>query len=65
MLSETLAKGLSDYAIGEKLRALRLKKNMGLVELGRQRACPRRCCQRLSAESSSRPSNPVTHRLSV
>ncbi|HVS89979.1 MAG TPA: helix-turn-helix domain-containing protein [Candidatus Acidoferrum sp.] len=35
MLSETLAKGLSDYAIGEKLRALRLKKKMGLVELGR------------------------------
>jgi transcriptional regulator with XRE-family HTH domain len=35
MLSETLSKGLSDYAIGEKLRALRLKKKMGLVELGR------------------------------
>jgi len=35
MLSETLAKGLSDYSIGDKLRALRLKKKMGLVELGR------------------------------
>jgi len=35
VLSETLAKGLGDYAIGEKLRALRLKKSMGLVELGR------------------------------
>ena len=35
MLSELLAKGLSDYAIGAKLRALRLKKKMGLVELGR------------------------------
>jgi transcriptional regulator with XRE-family HTH domain len=35
VLSETLAKGLSNYAIGEKLRALRLKKKMGLVELGR------------------------------
>jgi transcriptional regulator with XRE-family HTH domain len=35
MLSETLAKGLRDYAIGEKLRFLRLKKKMGLVELGR------------------------------
>jgi transcriptional regulator with XRE-family HTH domain len=35
VLSETLAKGLSDYAIGEKLRALRLRKKMGLVELGR------------------------------
>ncbi len=35
MLSETLAKGLNDYAIGDKLRALRLKKKMGLVELGK------------------------------
>jgi transcriptional regulator with XRE-family HTH domain len=35
VLSELLAKGLRDYAIGEKLRALRLKKKMGLVELGR------------------------------
>ncbi len=35
MLSETLSKGLGRYAIGEKLRALRLKKKIGLVELGR------------------------------
>ena len=35
MLSETLTKGLSRYAIGEKLHALRLKKKIGLVELGR------------------------------
>jgi transcriptional regulator with XRE-family HTH domain len=35
MLSETLNKGLGRYAIGEKLRTLRLKKKMGLVELGR------------------------------
>ncbi len=35
MLSETLSKGLRGYAIGEKLRGLRLKKKMGLVELGR------------------------------
>ncbi len=35
MLSETLAKGLQQYAVGEKLRALRLKKKMGLVELGK------------------------------
>jgi quercetin dioxygenase-like cupin family protein/DNA-binding XRE family transcriptional regulator len=34
VLSETLATGLRQYAIGEKLRALRLKKKMGLVELG-------------------------------
>src|SRR5450755_4748717 len=35
MLSATLNQGLKSYAIGEKLRGLRLKKKMGLVELGR------------------------------
>ena len=34
MLSATLHAGLSAYAIGAKIRALRLKKKMGLVELG-------------------------------
>ena len=34
MLSTTLQKGLEQYGIGAKLRALRLKKKMGLVELG-------------------------------
>jgi transcriptional regulator with XRE-family HTH domain len=35
MLSTTLEKGLRAYAIGDKLRGLRLSKKMGLVELGR------------------------------
>ena len=35
MLSDTLQHGLQAYRIGDKLRALRLKKKMGLVELGR------------------------------
>ena len=35
MLSPTLEKGLRSYAIGSKLRRLRLSKKMGLVELGR------------------------------
>jgi transcriptional regulator with XRE-family HTH domain len=34
MLSATLQEGLEDYRIGDKIRALRLKKKMGLVELG-------------------------------
>lgn len=34
MLSATLKTGLNDYAIGTTIRALRLKKKMGLVELG-------------------------------
>src|ERR671911_2479316 len=35
MLSATLNAGLQGYGIGAKIRALRLKKKMGLVELGR------------------------------
>jgi len=34
MLTETITEGLDRYAIGEKLRQLRLKKGVGLVELG-------------------------------
>jgi transcriptional regulator with XRE-family HTH domain len=34
MLSETLNKELSRYGIGKRLRALRLRKKLGLVELG-------------------------------
>ena len=35
MLTATLKTGLNGYGIGAKIRALRLKKKMGLVELGR------------------------------
>jgi len=35
VLNETLTQGLKPYQIGEKLRTLRLKKSMGLVELGK------------------------------
>ncbi len=35
MLSPTVRDGLAAYAIGPKIRAIRLKKKMGLVELGR------------------------------
>ena len=34
MLSETLATGLEHYKIGPRIRALRLKKKLGLVQLG-------------------------------
>jgi len=34
MLSETIAAGLEQYGIGPKVRALRLKKKLGLVQLG-------------------------------
>ncbi len=35
MLSKTLEEGLSKYAVGAKLRALRLRKKLGLVDLGK------------------------------
>lgn len=35
MLSDTLQDGLTKYAIGEKLRTLRLRKKLGLVDLGK------------------------------
>src|ERR1700745_1893291 len=35
MISETITAGLRPYSIGEKIRGLRLKKGMGLVELGK------------------------------
>jgi transcriptional regulator with XRE-family HTH domain len=35
MLSKTLQDGLDDYEIGAKIRALRLKKKIGLVDLGK------------------------------
>lgn len=34
MVSQTVIDGLRPYSIGEKIRALRLRKKMGLVELG-------------------------------
>jgi transcriptional regulator with XRE-family HTH domain len=35
MASESIGTGLKNYAIGSKLRRLRLRKSMGLVELGK------------------------------
>ncbi len=35
MVNETIVEGLRPYAVGEKIRTLRLKKSMGLVELGK------------------------------
>lgn len=35
MVNRTIVEGLKPYAVGEKLRTLRLKKSMGLVELGK------------------------------
>lgn len=34
-MNKTITEGLKPYALGEKLRGLRLKKSMGLVELGK------------------------------
>ena len=34
-ITDTISEGLGRYSIGEKLRSLRLRKSMGLVELGK------------------------------
>jgi transcriptional regulator with XRE-family HTH domain len=34
-MTDTISEGLGRYSIGEKLRSMRLRKSMGLVELGR------------------------------
>ncbi len=34
MLSDTIRDGLENYRIGERIRAMRLEKKLGLVELG-------------------------------
>src|SRR5580693_5205428 len=34
-ITETISEGLGRYSIGEKLRSMRLRKSMGLVELGK------------------------------
>jgi transcriptional regulator with XRE-family HTH domain len=34
-MTDTISEGLGRYSIGEKLRSMRLRKNMGLVELGK------------------------------
>jgi hypothetical protein len=38
MISETLSVGLEKYQIGPKLRRLRLRKKLGLTELGPHRS---------------------------
>lgn len=35
MVNETIVNGLKPYSIGDKIRGLRLRKSMGLVELGK------------------------------
>src|ERR1039458_3257403 len=34
-ITDTISQGLGRYSIGEKLRSMRLRKSMGLVELGK------------------------------
>src|ERR1700693_6357125 len=39
-MTDAISDGLGRYSIGEKLRSLRLRKSMGLVELGKHTALP-------------------------
>ena len=51
MLTKTLQDGLSDYAIGDKLRALRLKKKMGSWSSAGTPAYRPRCSRKSSART--------------
>ena len=56
MVNKTIEDGLKPYALGEKLTTLRLRKSMGLVELGKHTASRRQCFQNWSAASCFRRS---------
>ncbi len=66
MLSATLQQGLSEYAVGEKMRALRLKKKMGLVELGKHTGSLAGAALEDRARASvSHPADTAAHRARV
>ena len=52
MLSETLVAGLAHYAIGPKIRALRHKKKLGLVQLANTPVCHPACCPNRAGRAS-------------
>lgn len=64
MLSDTITNGLKPYAIGEKLRALRLKKEMGLVELGKHTGLSRALLSKLE-RSKLFPTLPTLLRIAL
>ena len=62
MLSATLKHGL-DYGIGPKIRAVRLKQKMGLVELGRHTGLsPAMLSKRDAGPAARRPGAPHAYR---
>ena len=48
MLSETLITALKGYDIGSKIRRLRLRKKLGLVELSNTPVSRQHCCRKLN-----------------
>ena len=56
MLSETLSTALEGYAIGPKIRRLRLRKKLGLVQLGEHIVSRRRCGRKLKRACLERAS---------
>ena len=62
MLSGTLVEGLRTMRIGGKIRTLRLKKKMGLVELGQHSGLSPRCSRSSKGGASSRRSDAAADR---
>jgi hypothetical protein len=50
-MTDAISEGLGRYSIGEKLRSLRLRKSMGLVELGKHTGLSAALLSKLERES--------------
>lgn len=64
MLSDTIIAGLKPYSIGDKLRALRLKKKLGLVDLGKHTGLSAALLSKLE-RSKLYPTLPTLLRISL
>ena len=60
MLSDTLTNELHRYAIGPRVRALRLRKKLGLVQLGDHTGLSPAMLSKIERGSSSRPFPPCS-----
>jgi hypothetical protein len=65
MLSATLQEGLREYAIGDRIRALRRKKTMGLVQLGQHTGLSPALLSKIERGCLSHAADAVAHRARV
>src|SRR5581483_10917408 len=63
-INKTITEGLKPYALGEKLRGLRLKKSMGLVQLGKHTGLSPAMLSQLE-NGKLVPTIPTLHRIAM